>query len=78
PKEQMEQIDAIVEASRAISKPIAVVLRTSGAPESIQQSSELQQRCFQARLPTYTTIGRASRSIAKLVEHRAAMARLYP
>lgn len=64
-----EQASAIIEASRRLEKPMAVVFRTSGSPESVDISLKLGQRFLQSGLPTYSDMGRACRAIQKFLAY---------
>ncbi len=64
-------LDAVIENSKEVLKPIAVILRPGDAPEEWRWRivGELQQRCLEAGLAIYPSVGQAARALSKFVDY---------
>lgn len=62
-----QHAEAIVQAAKTLGKPLAVVLATSGAPQTANTVFEAQQTCLRAGLPVYPSIGRAAQAISRFI-----------
>jgi acetyltransferase len=63
------QMDSLIEAKKDIDKPIALVLRHSGDPESAQYASSVQKRCIEAGIPVFPSFSRAARAINRFIRY---------
>jgi acyl-CoA synthetase (NDP forming) len=68
-QELKSQIEAVIDAGRAMSKPLAIVVFTAGMVEAEKIASEVQVQCLEARFPVYPTMGRAARAINHIVSY---------
>lgn len=68
-EELKRQIDAVLDAAMAMSKPLAIVIFTAGMVDAEKVASEVQVRCVEAGFPVFPTMGRAARAINHLISH---------
>lgn len=68
-QELKRQIEAVIDAGKAMSKPLAIVVFTAGMVEAEKIASEVQVQCLEAGFPVYPTMGRAARAINHMVSH---------
>jgi len=68
-EELKRQIEAIIDAGRALSKPLAIVVFTAGMVEAERIASEVQVQCLEAGFPVYPTMGRAARAINHMISY---------
>ncbi len=63
------QIEAVIDAGKAMSKPLAVVVFTAGMVEAEKIAGEVQVQCLEAGFPVYPTMGRAARAISHMISY---------
>jgi acyl-CoA synthetase (NDP forming) len=68
-QELKRQIEAVIDAGKAMSKPLAVVVFTAGMVEAEKIASEVQVQCLEAGFPVYPTMGRAARAVNHLISY---------
>lgn len=68
-EELKRQIEAVIDAGRAMGKPLAIVVFTAGIVEAEKIASEVQVQCLEAGFPVYPTMGRAARAVNHLVAY---------
>lgn len=64
-----ETLQAVVNAKKEIAKPMVVVLRHSGSPQSSQIFFNLQQKLVEAGIPVYPDLQRAAWSLGKFHQY---------
>ena len=64
-----ESLETIIKVSKAINKPMVIVIRNSDIPGASPIFSQLQQRCLEEGLPVYPSISRAASSISKFIHY---------
>ena len=69
------QVDGMIRIGREGGKPLAIVLRTSGAPSSVQAATELQDVCLRNGFPVYNSIGGAALALSKFIKYHEERAR---
>ena len=69
-QELKRQIEAVIDAGKAMSKPLAVVVFTAGMVEAEKIASEVQVQCLEAGFPVYPTMGRAARAVNHMISYR--------
>ncbi|MFC1857385.1 acetate--CoA ligase family protein [Thermodesulfobacteriota bacterium] len=69
PGEQKEFVEGLIEAAKAIDKPITVCVISSGTSQISDSSYWLHDRCLAAGFPVYPTVGRASRAIHHFIRY---------
>lgn len=65
------QIKALIKAKRNSSKPVAIVLRHSGAREAANNASDIQEVCLEAGIPVFPSFDRAARAINRFIRYNA-------
>ena len=65
-----DELEAIIDAGRSIDIPIALVLRNGDIPASSELFFKLHQRCLEAGLAVYPTIGGAALAINRLIQYQ--------
>jgi acyl-CoA synthetase (NDP forming) len=68
-QELKRQIEAVIDAGKAMSKPLAVVVFTAGMVEAEKIAGEVQVQCLEAGFPVYPTMGRAARAINHMISY---------
>jgi acyl-CoA synthetase (NDP forming) len=61
-----EQVEGAIKVRKAYGKPVALVLRASGSPESSRSVLELEEGCQREGIPVYPSIGRAAGAISRV------------
>lgn len=64
-----KRVSELVRVTRALPKPTVLVLNCTSGAEERAIFVEVQQRCLEAGLPTYTTYEGAAKSTAKFIEY---------
>jgi acyl-CoA synthetase (NDP forming) len=64
-----EMVDTLIEARKEWRKPIVAIFHTAGSPQAAQAVIEEQEKCFRAGIPSYPSIGRASRAISRFIQY---------
>jgi hypothetical protein len=67
-------LDDFIVASKQFPKPIAMVFRHRGAPEALSPLFQMQQKCYEAGLPVYPSVGRAAQAISKSISYHESRA----
>lgn len=62
-------VENMIAAGRAITKPMAIVLRTAGAIEVWRSFLELQERCLSAGFPVFRTVGSAALAVGRFAQY---------
>jgi acyl-CoA synthetase (NDP forming) len=68
-QELKRQIEAVLDAGKAMSKPLAVVVFTAGMVEAEKIAGEVQVQCLEAGFPVYPTMGRAARAVNHMISY---------
>ena len=68
-KEFSGVLDTLIGTQKASPKPWAVALRSAGSRESLNAIEEGQSRCWEARLPVYSTMAQAARAISRFIRY---------
>jgi len=63
------QIDSLIESKKCIVKPIAAVIRHSGAPEAANYAFSVQKRCLEAGIPVFPSFDRAARAVSRFIRY---------
>ncbi|MDM8000537.1 MAG: CoA-binding protein [Dehalococcoidia bacterium] len=68
-EELKRQIEAVLDAGMAMSKPLAIVIFTAGMVEAEKVAAEVGAQCLEAGVPVFPTMGRAARAVNHLISH---------
>ena len=68
-QELKHQIEAVIDAGKAMSQPLAIVVFTAGMVEAEKIAGEVQVQCLEAGFPVYPTMGRAARAISHMISY---------
>lgn len=69
PEVLAQKVETIIEAGKAFSKPLAIVLHTASSGQSMQTVAEVQQKHFASGFPIYNSIARAANAISKFLQY---------
>ena len=67
-------LEDFIVASKQFPKPVAMVFRHRGAPEALSPLFQMQQKCHQAGLPVYPSVGRAAQAISMFIGYHESRA----
>jgi len=70
-----EQLEGILR-SRRLPKPVGVVFRFTGAPESADMALKLLTACGEARIPVYPSMGHAARALRRVIAYNERRGRI--
>lgn len=61
-------VDALLKAGKEVDKPMAIVLRSSGAAKAVRAVSRQQRKCVREGFPVYPGIASAAQAISKFIK----------